>query len=113
MKYRIHENSITIKSKFDFVKAEYCYYCQNLRVNGLREVSFEEYLTIQKNEPFLKKLRKKFYYYSAYYHKQAGISYYQKKIPAFIIKISIAIFFDYRYVYASFKNQRNKVSGGQ
>ena len=113
MKYRIHGNSITMKSKFDFVKSEYCNYCQYLRVNGLREISFEEYVAIQKNEPFFKKIRKKLYYYSAYYHKQAGISYHQKKIPSFMLKIAIAILFDYRYVYASFKNQRNKVNQEQ
>lgn len=113
MQYRIHENSITMSLKFDFLKSEYCNYCQYLRVNGLAEISFEEYVTVQKKESFLKKMRKKFYYYSAYYHKQAGISYHQKNIPSFMVKITIAILFDYRYVYASFKNQRKKVSMGQ
>jgi len=109
MKYRIHENSVMMKSKFDFVKLGYCSYCQYLRVNGVCEISFEEYIAIQKNEPFFKRMRRKFHNYSKYYHKQAGVSYHQKKIPSFILKISIAILLDYRYVYASFQNQQNKV----
>ena len=109
MKYRIHPGAITVRKPilvFDTIS--YVKHCIQLRREDKPEISFEDFMVIQRGLSFWKKYNRKRFNYSRILFRNAGFAILSKNYLSFAWQITTSLLLSPNYVFKKMTNLSKK-----
>ena len=107
--YRIHNSSTTFTRMAESnAKRRYTEYCMHLRRSGKPEISFEEYMQLQKKRPIAVRFSEKYKDYAFYHYKRTVAAIAAKKRSSYLLHGVICAILNPGMVYDALRKKSMK-----